>query len=683
MNSAATVPSSPPAAPSPRIFASEPAWRRALDWFERANALAAREVRLALRSPRAWLLLSLYVSVLGAIVLAQFPAGTSVAMWAGGSSASESTGIASSQRGQELLQSFALAQFFGVWLLVPSLAVGALHQEREGQTLESLLLSPLSPLQIVWGKLCGVLAMTFVLLLGTLPLTSLCFLLGGVAPEDVALRFFGLLAWAMFCAGVGLYCAARTPSVTKATLQAYGLSMVGLVVSGVMLGPGVALASVGVIVWIARQAASLVRSALKKGLKRPGDAGSSRGGNADAVVNGLTLTALAIVVVFGWSFLSGLHLSAILITALLVFPYGVYVSQLAVNAAAHEISKRPDPVAPKREAWREMGSAWQQSLAPDTVTYARASDGSVSYASQNGQASTYSGSYGRPTAPKVAQSKATYGSKGFLSDTMNPIFARDLRHGVGGKGATLVRWGYGAVIATQLFLIFFLTNSPSVSNDISFLSRCVELQLVLVMMACAWLGARSIAPERETQTLQQLLTLPMPASRIISGKISSVLYFSLYVMLAGLPLLLMLPLANVMSWSAALSTVVLQATWGLLAGAWGVFCSLHCGKTRRALVWSLGGVCMGLCGASLAQSAALAAGIGTMQGGTSLWLSQILSPLALAQSGVRPIYGSALAYAPGALSVGLLWFSIAAAGGVAALLFAASARAFARLAHQG
>jgi ABC-type transport system involved in multi-copper enzyme maturation permease subunit len=209
MQSAASLPTSAPA----RARYDEPVWRRALDWFERSNALAAREVRMALRSPRAWLLLSLYISVLGAVVLAQFPADTTVEMWAGNAPANDGYGsgyganIESSRRGQELLAAFTWAQFFGVWLLVPSLAVGALHQEREGQTLESLLLSPLSPLQIVWGKLCGVLAMASVLLLGTLPLTSLCFLLGGVAPEDVAIRFFGLLAWAMFAAGIG--CTAR------------------------------------------------------------------------------------------------------------------------------------------------------------------------------------------------------------------------------------------------------------------------------------------------------------------------------------------------------------------------------------------------------------------------------------------------------------------------------------------
>ncbi len=688
MHPAATMPSSSPASPapaspspSPRAFANEPVWRQALDWFERANALAAREVRLALRSPRAWLLLSLYVSILGAVVLAQFPAGTSVEMWAGGSSSGYSSGMASSQRGLELLQTFSLAQFFGIWLLVPSLAVGALHQEREGQTLESLLLSPLSPLQIVWGKLCGVLAMTFVLLLGTLPLTSLCFLLGGVAPEDVALRFFGLLAWAMFCAGVGLYCAARTPSVTKATLQAYGLAMAGLMVSGVMLGPGVALASVGMIVWIMRQGASLVRAALRKTMRKPQAEPTAKD---DTKINALTLMAMAIALSFGWTFLSSLHLSMVLITALLVFPYGIYVSQLAVNAAAHEIAKRPDPAPPKREARRDLQAAYQLFSSPDTVVYNRAGDGSVSHYPYAPASSTYK-------SATVTESKPTYGVQGFLSDKQNPIFARDLRHGVGGRASTLVRWAYCAVIATQLFLIAYLSNSYSSASDVSFLSGCVKGQVVLVMMACAWLGARAIAPEREAQTLAQLLTLPMPASRIISGKIASVLYFSLYVLLAGLPLLLMLPLTYMMSWGAALSTIALQCAWGLLAGSWGVFCSLHCGKVRRALVWSLGGVAFGLFGAALGHSALIAATSGGWIPGLDALngVAQALSPLALAESGIRPVYGYASYQLSGTMHIravmplSTMWFSVGTACAVAGLLLASSGRVFAKLAHRG
>jgi ABC-type transport system involved in multi-copper enzyme maturation permease subunit len=678
----------------------ESVWRRGLDWFERSNALAAREARMALRSPRAWLLLSLYVSVLGAIVLAQFPAGTSVEMWNGAGSAgeyaSDSSGVSSSQRGQELLQSFALAQFLGVWLLVPSLAVGALQQEREGQTLESLLLSPLSPQQIVWGKLCGVLAMTFVLLLGTLPLTSLCFLLGGVAPEDVALRFFALLAWAMFCAGVGLFCAARTRSATKATLQAYGLSLVGLCVSFVMLGPGVVLASIGVLVWVARQAADVLRGLLARLMR-------AQTPNAHATANGLALMILVLSLWPTFIVLRGLNLSAILITALLVFPYGVYVSQLAVAQAAQELAKKPEPSAPKREAWREVSQAWKQAAAPESVVYTRRADGTIGLYS-NGTAVPTALNNTFPSAPGTSEAaarerigKPTYGARAFLSDKMNPIFARDLRHGVGGRAATLARWAYGAVIATQLFLIFFLINSPGAGFDDSFLNFCLKAQLVAMMLACAWLGSRSIAPERESQTLSQLLTLPMTARAVIGGKISSVLYFSMYVLLAGAPLVLMLPMAYMMSWGAALSTLVLQASWGLLAGAWGVFCSLHCGALRRALVWSLGGVVFALFGAALGEGAIAAAfGGGPAANETvgamlefSRWAATVLSPLSLIERALVPVYGgfSSWAGAAGgaATSQPVPWLqmllSSAGVAAVAAWLFASSARAFARLAH--
>jgi ABC-type transport system involved in multi-copper enzyme maturation permease subunit len=167
------------------------------------NALLAREIRAALRNVRAFALLAIYVAALGAIVVSQFPSEANVDLQGGG------------QKGRDLFVVFLSAQAFLVVAMLPSLSVGALAQERERQTLQPLLLTPLTPLQIVWGKAGGALALAFILLLATLPLTSLCFLLGGISPGELLGAYAALLGLALFCIGVGIYCAAHWKNTTR------------------------------------------------------------------------------------------------------------------------------------------------------------------------------------------------------------------------------------------------------------------------------------------------------------------------------------------------------------------------------------------------------------------------------------------------------------------------------------
>jgi hypothetical protein len=150
----------------------------------------------------------------------------------------------------------------------------------------------------------------------------------------------------------------------------------------------------------------------------------------------------------------------------------------------------------------------------------------------------------------------------------------------------------------------------------------------------------------------------------------------------------MLPLAFVLGWGSALGIVFLQAAWGILAASWGVFCSLHCGTVRRALVWSLGGVAFGIFGAALLRGAlatAQASGWSeVVPESTTQWIASVFSPLSLVESSFRPVYASYLPYsAQSTLPWGALAFSIVGAGLLALALFGSSTRAFAKLAHEG
>jgi len=65
--------------------------------------------------------------------------------------------------------------------------------ERRRGTLALLLNSPLSPAAIYFGKLCGVIGFSLVLLATTLPAAAACHALGGVSLGKQLLALYGVL----------------------------------------------------------------------------------------------------------------------------------------------------------------------------------------------------------------------------------------------------------------------------------------------------------------------------------------------------------------------------------------------------------------------------------------------------------------------------------------------------------
>jgi len=88
------------------------------------------------------------------------------------------------QVGANLFQGLALIQISLISLLAPALARGD-QRGRERQTLDVLLVSRVSPLGIVWGKLVASVAFMLLLILAALPLFAAVFLFGGIDAERV------------------------------------------------------------------------------------------------------------------------------------------------------------------------------------------------------------------------------------------------------------------------------------------------------------------------------------------------------------------------------------------------------------------------------------------------------------------------------------------------------------------
>ena len=84
-----------------------------------------------------------------------------------------------------------------VAFLAPASTAGAISLEREKQTLELLVATPITSLAIVLGKLLSALVYVWLLIAASIPLTAVVFVYGGVAPEDVLRGYVVLVVTAL------------------------------------------------------------------------------------------------------------------------------------------------------------------------------------------------------------------------------------------------------------------------------------------------------------------------------------------------------------------------------------------------------------------------------------------------------------------------------------------------------
>ncbi len=86
-----------------------------------------------------------------------------------------------------------------------TLASSGIVQERESETLDLLLTTPLKSFSIIWGKCSANLMFILMMAVSTLPFLSLCFLLGGISPKDMYQSFAAIMGFYILSASVGVF----------------------------------------------------------------------------------------------------------------------------------------------------------------------------------------------------------------------------------------------------------------------------------------------------------------------------------------------------------------------------------------------------------------------------------------------------------------------------------------------
>lgn len=136
------------------------------------NPIFGRELLTLLRSKKAFAILAVYLTLSALVVLGSWPREASQILVQGAIS-------------RELFSLFAMGQTLLLALLVPATLGSSVTTEKEGETLDLLLTTPIGPAQILLGKLFSGLFYLVILFITSIPVLMLCFLIGGLGTEDV------------------------------------------------------------------------------------------------------------------------------------------------------------------------------------------------------------------------------------------------------------------------------------------------------------------------------------------------------------------------------------------------------------------------------------------------------------------------------------------------------------------
>jgi len=217
--------------PAPAPTRREPG--RLRTFLTTIRAVITRELRWRMRGRRAFLIATITVVLLGLLVFgihqALYERAISEARWQfddgfGGGEVIVAEGISgatSARIGQAIFGGLLGVLTVITLLIAPALTSGVVSSEREKQTLELLITTPVSTLGMLIGKLLGALAYVFLLLIASVPLMAIVFVFGGVDPGAVARAYVAVVAIAIGTGSIGLFFSALIGRTQVATVVSY------------------------------------------------------------------------------------------------------------------------------------------------------------------------------------------------------------------------------------------------------------------------------------------------------------------------------------------------------------------------------------------------------------------------------------------------------------------------------
>lgn len=177
------------------------------------NPVLTKELRGRIRGARATVILTIYLTLIGAVTLLIYLA-------IANPFADNQPNLESGRNiGKVVFLTVMTVALVQVCIIVPALTAGSIAGEKERQSFDLLVMTALSPWQIVLGKLAAALAYALLLITSALPLAGLAFLFGGVSGTELVIGVIGLLVSAVLYATIGLFWSTMMRTTLAATVM--------------------------------------------------------------------------------------------------------------------------------------------------------------------------------------------------------------------------------------------------------------------------------------------------------------------------------------------------------------------------------------------------------------------------------------------------------------------------------
>lgn len=190
------------------------------------NPVFLREARVRMRGWRAPGLITLYLALLTGAVLLILAAFFEV----------EGALVFSPELGVIAFSALTLTQLGLLILAAPGLTAGAISGERERQTLDLLLVTRMTPAQVVVGKLAAAVGFALLLMVASLPIYGILYLFGGVSYYRLGLIAIVYVMTVLLLGSVGLYFSAVFRRTQAAVVAAYSVTVGWIAASPILAG---------------------------------------------------------------------------------------------------------------------------------------------------------------------------------------------------------------------------------------------------------------------------------------------------------------------------------------------------------------------------------------------------------------------------------------------------------------
>lgn len=123
-------------------------------------------------------------------------------------------------------------------LVVPIITSGSISGEREKQTLDIMLTTPVTPFQIALGKLGSAMAVVMMYMIASVPIMAIAFVLGGMSWSALFGLIGMLLVIGIYVGSVGVFCSSVVKKSVVSTILTIAIGIAIIVITLVIFGAG-------------------------------------------------------------------------------------------------------------------------------------------------------------------------------------------------------------------------------------------------------------------------------------------------------------------------------------------------------------------------------------------------------------------------------------------------------------